>query len=244
MLHDTFLRRFEELREKSDSLNFHETAGGIYPGFVSYYADPWEGWATSAQNLIKAVFGGDSPHYDNFTKQMDVCFTRVKKKNIDTLKEIYKSAKEDFERGCVFNVDLQVSGEVFGDFIVLAKESLSSGHKDVAAVLAAAALEDSLKRYAKVKGINNIDNQSMSEVINALKSKRLVSGAQKSLLDAMPKIRNSAMHARWEKISEPEVNSMIGFVEQFLLTNFNKNYTVEGLACPARAGLRGTPERL
>ena len=63
----------------------------------------------------------------------------------------------------------------------------------------------------------------MSEIINALKSKRLVSGAQKSLLEAMPKIRNAALHADWEKISEPEVNSVIGFVEQFLLQNFSQN---------------------
>ena len=63
----------------------------------------------------------------------------------------------------------------------------------------------------------------MSEVINALKSKRLVSGAQRSLLDAMPRIRNFAMHANWEKISEPDVNSIIGFVEQFLLQKFSQN---------------------
>ena len=222
MLHDTFLRRFEELREKSDLLKFREQRHPMHPHHVSYYADLWKGWATSAQNLIKAVFGEDSPHYDNFTEEMNECSRAGgKKEDLERLKGIYRSAKEDFEGGYVFNVDLQVSGEVFGDFIVLAKQSLSSGHKDVAAVLAAAALEDSLKRYAKVKGINEVDNQSMSEVINALKSKRLVSGAQKSLLDVMPKIRNSAMHAEWKKISEPDVNSMIGFVEQFLLTNFN-----------------------
>lgn len=63
----------------------------------------------------------------------------------------------------------------------------------------------------------------MTEVINALKSKGLVSGAQKSLLDTMPKIRNYAMHADWEKMSEPDVNSIIGFVEQFLLNKFSSN---------------------
>ena len=60
----------------------------------------------------------------------------------------------------------------------------------------------------------------MNEVINALKAKSLVFGAQKSLLSAMPKIRNYAMHADWDKISEPDVSSVIGFVEQFLLSNF------------------------
>ena len=63
----------------------------------------------------------------------------------------------------------------------------------------------------------------MQEVINALKSKGLVAGAQKSLLDAMPKVRNHALHANWDKISETEVSSVIGFVEQFLLSKFSAN---------------------
>jgi len=56
--------------------------------------------------------------------------------------------------------------------------------------------------------------------VNALKSKGLVSGAQKSLLDTMPKIRDYAMHANWDKITAEDVSSVIGFVEQFLLSHF------------------------
>ena len=63
----------------------------------------------------------------------------------------------------------------------------------------------------------------MSQVINALKSKGLVSGASKSLLDSMPRVRNAALHAEWDKISEPDVNSVIGFVERFLLINFSQD---------------------
>ena len=55
-----------------------------------------------------------------------------------------------------------------------------------------------------------------------MKSKGLVSGARKSLLDAMPQFRNSAMHAAWEKVTEPDVSSVIGFVEQFLLSEFSR----------------------
>jgi len=53
-----------------------------------------------------------------------------------------------------------------------------------------------------------------------LKSKGLIGGAQKSLLDSMPKIRDYAMHANWNKITDADVSSVIGFVEQFLLSNF------------------------
>ena len=36
----------------------------------------------------------------------------------------------------------------------------------------------------------------------------------------MPKIRDYAMHANWDKLSDTDVSSIIGFVEQFLLTSF------------------------
>lgn len=135
------------------------------------------------------------------------------------MKGIFLSAKEDFEGGYLFNVDLRVSGEVFGDFVVLAKEALAAGHKDVAAVLACASLEDALKRFASVSGLTTND-KGMQDTINALKGAGLVSGVQKSLLEAMPRIRNAALHAEWSKITEPEVSSVIGFVEQFLLSKF------------------------
>ena len=66
----------------------------------------------------------------------------------------------------------------------------------------------------------DVDDKAMQEVVAALKSKGLVAGAQKSLLDVTPKIRDLAMHANWNKIAEADVQSVIGFVEQFLVTKF------------------------
>ena len=102
----------------------------------------------------------------------------------------------------------------------MAKASLLEGHKDVAAVLASAALEDALKRYAKLNNLD-ISDKTMSEVINSLKSQGLVSGPQKSLLETMPKIRNAALHANWDKLNAEDVSALIGFVEQFLLQKFS-----------------------
>jgi hypothetical protein len=165
------------------------------------------------------VFGEKSPHYTNFVTAFKDCTGRDYRVNV--LKGVFLSAKEDFEGGYVFDVDLRVSGEVFGDFIAMARQALSEGHKDVAAVLACAALEDTLKRFAAVHGLN-VEEKSMQEVVGALKAKGLVSGAHKSLLDTMPKIRDYAMHANWQKISAPDISSVIGFVEQFLLTKFSQ----------------------
>ena len=213
MLKDVFLKRFSELKGESDRIGFVDRGGLKYAP-----SGPWEKWATSSESLIRAVFGKESPHYINFAAAREQC--KGSGSQIRKLQGIFQSAKESFEGGYVFDVELSVSGEIFGDFVVLAKQSLADGHKDVAAVLASAALEDALKRYAKANGLN-VDHSTMTSVIGALKSKGLVSGSRRSLLDAMPKIRNSALHADWEKLTEPDVNSVIGFVEQFLLTEFS-----------------------
>jgi Domain of unknown function (DUF4145) len=217
MMKETFGRRFMELETSFSSLRFVAYRDGITSG-THVEQGQWQGWATSSQSLILAVFGAKSPHYENFTKVYN--HSRGADQSLNTLNAIFRSAKEDFEGGYVFEVDLRVSGEVFGDIVALARRSLAEGNKDVAAVLACAALEDALKRFAAVKELD-VNEKNMEQVVNALKSAGLVSGAQKTLLEAMPRIRNFAMHADWTKISEPDVNSVIGFVEQFLLTKFS-----------------------
>lgn len=214
MLNDTFAKRFTELQNEFDKMPFQHEEG--YQG--SHVANGfWHKWATSVQSLIAAVFGPNSPHVRNFATLYSAC--RGYDYEVRGLHAVFQSAKQDFEGGYVFNVELRVSGEVFGDFIALARQSLSEGHKDVAAVLACAALEDALKRYASLNDLDTTD-KSMAEIINALKGAGLVAGAQKSLLDAMPRLRNAALHADWAKIAEPDVSSVIAFVEQFLLSKF------------------------
>ena len=214
-LHEQLKKRFAELAESYKGMPFERNSMGS----GSHVPDgQWQGWASSSQHLIRAAFGDKSSHYANFTVAYGNC--NGDGHRVRTLESLFKAAREDYEGGYTFNVELRVSGEVFGDFIVLARHALAEGHKDVAAVLACAALEDSLKRYASVNAIDTTD-KTLTEVVNALKSSGLVAGAQKSLLDAMPRIRNMAMHAEWAKISEPDVSSVLGFAEQFLLTKFS-----------------------
>ena len=216
MINDRFAARFSELQSEWDEMPFETSrhkGSHVKSGI-------WEKWATSAESLIKAACGMDSPYYESFIKARERCAGY--ESELRTLAGIFRSAKEAFDGGYLFDVERDVSAEIFGDFVVLAKQALAEDNKDVAAVLAAAALEDALKRYAASNGLD-VDDASMSKIIGALKSKGLVSGAQKSLLTAMLRMRNHAMHAEWEKIEKPDVSGLIGFVEQFLLTHFSRN---------------------
>lgn len=213
-MNEVFKKRFAELDDAHTKFPYED--GGMGSRFCP--SGRWEGWATSSENLICAVFGEEAPHYKNFRAAYANCHGG--KSDIAKLIALFRCAKDDFEGGYVFNVELRISGEVFGDFVALARQSLSEGQKDVAAVLACAALEDAIKRLASANALPT-DGKTMVELVNALKSAGLVSGAQKSLLDAMPRIRNMAMHAEWSKITEPDVSSVLGYVEQLLLSKFS-----------------------
>lgn len=180
----------------------------------------WQKWATSFLNILSNAFGTQSVHFERFAGLLDVDRWGMGGQiTLDSAKGIFQAAKEDYEGGYIFSLQRAVSGEVFGDFVLLAKKSLDEGHKDVAAVLACAAMEDALKRYAQAEGFE-VGDKDMQQVVNALKSKGLVSGFQKTLLDDMPKIRNYAMHADWEKITSESVSGVIGFVKEFLKRRF------------------------
>lgn len=212
--HDKIVKRFAELDEQIRILPVTSRAHS-----PSYYekAD-WQQWATSVLSLVHRIFGDDSQHFINMRAAYERCdgtdYT------VKAMIGVFRAAKVDFEGGYLFEIESSVSSEIFGDFVALAKTALGEGSKDVAAVLACAALEDSLKRYAAMRGLA-VNDKVMQEVVSALKTKGLVGGAQKSLLDTMPKIRDYAMHANWGKITEQDVGSVIGFVEQFLLTHFS-----------------------
>jgi hypothetical protein len=216
LFNEIVARRFKELERDFSQLPFTGDSNDLAEERVVPNGQ-WRQWATSVENLLVKVCGESSPHYKNWRVLYEGC--RGHQYHLGGLNAVFRSAKADFEGGYIFNTELRISGEVFGDFVALAKQALNEGHKDVAAVLACAALEDALKRYAVSKNLTVAD-KSMSDVVNSLKAEGLVGGAQKSLLDAMPRVRNFAMHAEWAKISEPEVSSVIAFVEQFLLTNF------------------------
>lgn len=207
---DSIIKRFNELEEQMSSIRTERTTS-----FVN--SEDWGAWASAVTNLFIIAFGSDSNYY----KYIIEIYNKFKNyaSQLEQAKGIFRSAKIDYENGFFISLEKQISGEIFGDFVSLAKTAIFEKNKDVAAVLASAALEDALKKYAILNSLD-INDKSMSDVVNLLKAHGLVKGAQKTLLDTMPKIRNYAMHADWDKFNIEDVSSIIGFVEQFLLSNF------------------------
>jgi uncharacterized protein YutE (UPF0331/DUF86 family) len=179
--------------------------------------------ASRGGQLILRLYGQDSQYQINFQKVLKTnYFTTMHRSYFNHISEllgILRGVQHDIKSGMLSDFRQLLQAEIFADFIALAKEVLDD-NKDVAVVLACAALEDALKRVA-IKENLNVDDKDMSDIINALKTKGVIKGAQVPIVQSYVKLRNKAFHAEWDKIDKESVSSVIGFTEQFILSNFS-----------------------
>ncbi len=133
-----------------------------------------------------------------------------------------KNLKREIEAGLTGSLRHQITGEVLTDFIQLARtvlEESGDNAKNVAAVLTAAAFEDTIRRMGEnFAGV--IGKDDLSEVLNKLKDAGVIQSPQVGIAQSYLSFRNHALHAKWDKIERESIHSALGFVEQLLLKHF------------------------
>jgi hypothetical protein len=133
-----------------------------------------------------------------------------------------ENLKGELAAGFAGSLRQQMTGAVLTDFIGLARSVLADttdGAKNVAAVLAAAAYEDTIRRMGRdLAGIMGRDD--LNEVIEGLKKAGVLVAPQLGIAISYLKFRNDALHADWVKIARESAHSVLGFVEQLLLKHF------------------------
>lgn len=209
---ETIIKRIDQLISQGNKAIEQTDVDEIYFGAIS---------------LVKMLYGDNSPQLTSLinvreyvhTSMKGYALTAVHKSIVGSTIGVLKSIKTELTLGLIDNIEKEITGELFGDFISMAKAVMSDNYKDAAAVLASAAIEDILKRYASMNNLD-IEGKDMSEVISALKAKSLLQGPQASLVTSYVKLRNKAFHAEWDKIDKPEVQSLISFAEEFLIKYF------------------------
>ncbi len=208
---DSLLSRIDELLQlRWDGDQAFDVVAEVYAGTLAIATQLW---------------GPQSPQADavkQLREDMQASKWQERSKADNIVRQcqgVLRSMSSDIKAGRLGSIRLEYQGQVFADFLNLAKVALTEGTKDVAAVLAAAALEDALKRFAEAKGLD-IEDKDLSNVVNALKAASLVSSTQSALLKGMIPFRNKALHADWAKIDTAEVQGVVAFVEEFLAKRF------------------------
>jgi hypothetical protein len=134
-----------------------------------------------------------------------------------------KSLKREVEEGLVGNLRREVTGEVLGDLLLLAKATLeqgTEGSKNVAGVLVAAAFEDTIRRLgATYCGIRT--RESLPDILAQLKAAEVLKGSQVGVVQSHFQLRNDAMHADWDKIDVVGVKTVAALVQELLLKHFS-----------------------
>jgi hypothetical protein len=207
-------------------LSIHAEAGDI-DGQYAATVEVLNGTLT----LARALYGDadETPQVHILMKAAQVA--REKKENLAiTFTKLVKPAvhgalrsmRAEVEQGLVGNVERRTTGEVLGDMLTLAKEALDEGTtdaKNVAAVLTAAAYEDTVRRLAAAKAAVN-GRPKLQVVVEALKTADVLRGAEFTTAQGYLKFRNDSLHADWANVSAAVVGSCLAFTEGLLLKHF------------------------
>lgn len=130
--------------------------------------------------------------------------------------------RAELDAGLVGSLQQRIVGDVLADFIQLVRAALdepTAEAKNVAAVLAAAAFEDTIRRMgSNLAGVTS--REKLSDVIEVLKSRGILQPPQLGIAVSYLNVRNLALHANWDQIERAAVHSVLGFVEQLLLKHF------------------------
>ena len=206
-LEDRILNRIDQLLEKGlDKLTEFDDVSDTDVAEVSL----------AAINIFTTIYGAGSLQLDMVKEAQQSTYNITV---VQLLHGYLRELKETIRGGLIVDIQSGARGEALGDFLVLARESLDVEQKDVAAVLACAALEDALKRCGNGRGLN-VQDKNMNEVVNALKAEGVIRKNEGALLSAFVRLRNDALHARWAAIDTTGVTSIIAFTEEFLAKQF------------------------
>jgi len=194
--------------------------------FCSSVAEP-EMLLNGALTLMTALYGPKSEQADVLLKRRD----DLRPEDNSFRKELTARAvgaalqnlRAEVEGGLLSSLERRIASDVLSDLIQLARAALDEpgeGPKNVAAVLAAAAYEDTIRRVAK-EHAGVIGQDKLDVVIGKLKDAGLLVAPQLGIALSYLNFRNHALHAQWNVIDRAAVQSVLGFVEQLLLKHFS-----------------------
>ncbi len=205
--------REQEIRKRIDVLlTTNPTGFEVYNGALS---------------LVSSLYGPQSPQVKDLTEKSKSLSSRYAGDGLERVllgvsEGVLQNLKAEIECGLVTSLQSSVTGEVLTDFLRLARAALSEngeGAKNVAAVLAAALFEDTLRRIAAQNGIPHIEK--LQELLTTLKDNQILQGTQVGIANSYLNFRNSALHAQWERVERESIVSVLGFVEQLLMKHFS-----------------------
>jgi hypothetical protein len=173
-----------------------------------------------AVSMAVAFYGQSSPQLE----MIQARYTRNPKDSSIVIHQFaigaIRNMVAEIQGGLVENVRLQITGEVLADLVALARDALAKGTVHVAAVLTAAAFEDTLRSIAKAK-IGLTTREKLDQVLLQLKNQGVFQGGEPGTIQGFLKFRNDSLHADWANVQESQVASCLSLVDTLIVKHLS-----------------------
>jgi hypothetical protein len=131
-----------------------------------------------------------------------------------------KNVVAEIDAGLITSIRLTITGEILADLISKAQETLDENSIEVAAVLAAAAFEDCMRRLAKEKaGVTS--PIELVQVLVELKNHSVLKGGEPALANGLLKFRNDSLHAKWDNIEKSQISGCLAFLSSLIVKHLS-----------------------
>jgi hypothetical protein len=152
--------------------------------------------------IIELLYGRDSSQLKAFhesasTHKANLHLITYRQSTVNLALGVLNNVLAELDSGLIGSIRKQAAAEVLTDFIALSRSALADAGgqgKNVAAVLAAAAFEDSIRRLGAMHAAT-VGGEKLADVLTALKSSGFLQGPQVGIAQSYLTFRNQAMHA-------------------------------------------------
>jgi uncharacterized protein YutE (UPF0331/DUF86 family) len=173
-------------------------------------------WLVAAGSLIGVVTNRRGVHWDQAERvlTMDELRGGVPMDAIRRMNGILAAAYDDWKGGLLSEVQYAIYAETFDDFLDFANEFHRSGKVQESAILAAAVLEDTLKKIARRYEVD--PDRSLDPLIDDLVRANVFTPVQGKRVKAWAGVRNDAFHARWDRLDLQSVGEAIRGIRELI----------------------------
>ncbi len=242
---DRIQKRFDELERtaeeivsgfKMEATQVRSNVQPIGAGHVNYlpgtkYVADHEAidqWVVSVKSLLHQVFGPDMPTYVDFYEATRSSYGNGHYR-FRVLNSVFRSAKEQFEGGYLFDVQNLVHAEVFSNELEQAEHFLNNKYDVAAAVTVGVVLETTIKKLCTLQSPpidlhgSNDKGKKTDTLITDLKTAGVYNEAVAKQLRAWMNVRNDAAHGTRGngEFDEGEIRRMIDGVQDFVAKHMN-----------------------
>lgn len=135
--------------------------------------------------------------------------------SVGSLVETLKWLKTDIENWFLKWLESQLSAEIFDNFLDHGALYLKEWHKNEAGVIIGITFEDSIRKLARLLDISE-NWMKMDELIVQLQKIDTFSWTEAKGARYAAAVRTSAAHARWEELTESNVEACLKFTKELI----------------------------